>query len=121
MLLYDSFKTTTARNRTASARPRWVEFFTFVWLLGFVETRPRFARFAADLTMGAFIVVVWTMNLLLAIVLLHRGDDGDPHASGAWHELRIENFTFIYVLLFRKFEFRTKQLAGDINAETKLA
>ena len=79
--------------------------FTFVWLLGFVKTRPRLARFAANVTavsfivemtvilmqaargttshfnltsplntflwlsMGAFIVVVWTMNLLLAIVL----------------------------------------------------
>ncbi len=79
--------------------------FTFVWLLGFVESRPRLARFAANvtvvsfivemtvilaqaargttshfnlttplntflwLTMGAFIVVVWTMNLLLAILL----------------------------------------------------
>ncbi len=73
--------------------------FTFVWLLGFVKTRPRLARFAANVTavsfivemtvilmqaargttshfnltsplntflwlsMGAFIVVVWTMNL----------------------------------------------------------
>jgi hypothetical protein len=79
--------------------------FTFVWLLGFVESRPRLARFAANvtvasfivemtviltqaargttshfnlttslnsflwLTMGAFIVVVWMMNLLLAITL----------------------------------------------------
>jgi len=80
--------------------------FTFVWLLGFVKTRPRLARFAANVTvvsfvvemaviltqaargttshfnlttplnaslwftMGAFIVVVWTMNLLLAILLI---------------------------------------------------
>jgi hypothetical protein len=79
--------------------------FTFVWLLGFVESRQRLARFAAYMTvvsfivemavilsqaargttshfnlttplnsflwlaMGAFIVVVWMMNLLLAIVL----------------------------------------------------
>jgi hypothetical protein len=86
--------------------------FTFVWLLGFVRSRPRLARFAANvtvvsfivemtviltqaargttshfnvttplntslwLTMGAFIVVVWTMNLLLAIlVILERIPD----------------------------------------------
>jgi len=80
--------------------------FTFVWLLGFVKTGPRLARFAANVTvasfivemtvilaqaargttshfnlttplnaflwftMGGFIVVVWTMNLLLAILLI---------------------------------------------------
>ena len=80
--------------------------FTFVWLLGFVKTRPRLARFAANVTfvsfvvemaviltqaargttshfnlttplnaslwftMGGFIVVAWTMNLLLAILLV---------------------------------------------------
>jgi hypothetical protein len=80
--------------------------FTFVWLLGFIDNRPRLARFAANvtvvsfivemtviltqaargttshfnmttplntflcLTMGAFIVIVWTMNLLLAILLV---------------------------------------------------
>jgi hypothetical protein len=80
--------------------------FTFVWLLGFVKTWPRLARFAADVTvvsfivemtviltqaargttshfnlttplnaflwftMGGFIVVVWAMNLLLAILLI---------------------------------------------------
>jgi hypothetical protein len=90
--------------------------FTFVWLLGFVETRPRLARFAANvtavsfivemtvilmqaargttshfnvttplntflwLTMGAFIVVVWTMNLLLAILLLFERIPNRPFA-----------------------------------------
>jgi hypothetical protein len=80
--------------------------FSFVWMLGFVESRPRLARFAANVTavsfivemtviltqaargttshfnmttaldsflwlaMGAFIVVVWMMNLLLAILLV---------------------------------------------------
>lgn len=91
--------------------------FTFVWLLGFVENRPRLARFAANvtvasfivemtviltqaargttshfnvttplntflwLTMGAFIVVVWTMNLLLAILLLF---ERIPDRAFAW-------------------------------------
>jgi hypothetical protein len=91
--------------------------FTFVWLLGFVESRPRLARFTANvtavsfivemaviltqaargttshfnvstplntllwLTMGVFIVVVWTMNLLLAILLLF---ERIPHRSFAW-------------------------------------
>jgi hypothetical protein len=91
--------------------------FTFVWLLGFVESRPRLARFATNvtavslivemtviltqaargttshfnvttplntflwLTMGAFIVVVWTMNLLLAIVLLF---ERIPDRAFAW-------------------------------------
>jgi len=90
--------------------------FTFVWLLGFVESRPRLARFAANvtvvsfvvemaviltqaargttshfnmttplnaflwLTMGAFIVVVWTMNLLLAILLLFERIRNRPFA-----------------------------------------
>jgi hypothetical protein len=80
--------------------------FTFVWLLGFVENRPRLVRFVANVTvvsfvvemtviitqaargttshfnmttplnsflwftMGAFIALVWTMNLLLAVMLL---------------------------------------------------
>ena len=90
---------------------------TFVWLLGFVESRLRLARLAANvtvvsfivemtviltqaargttshfnvttplntflwLTMGAFIVVVWTMNLLLAILLLF---ERIPNRSFAW-------------------------------------
>jgi hypothetical protein len=80
--------------------------FTFVWMLGFVENRPRLVRLVANVTagslivemavivtqaargttshfnqttplntalwftMGAFIVLVWVMNLLLAIALL---------------------------------------------------
>jgi hypothetical protein len=80
--------------------------FTFVWLLGFVENRPRLINLVANVTvvsfigemiviitqaargttshfnlttpfnsslwfaMGAFIVLVWMMNLLLAIMLL---------------------------------------------------
>ena len=80
--------------------------FTFVWMLGFVENRPRLVRVLANVTaaslivemaviltqaarrttshfnqstplntalwftMGAFIVLVWMMNLLLAIMLL---------------------------------------------------
>lgn len=90
--------------------------FTFAWLLGFVESRPRLARLAANvtvvsfivemtviltqaargttshfnvttplntflwLTMGAFIVVVWTMNLLLAILLLFERIPNRPFA-----------------------------------------
>ncbi len=90
--------------------------FTFVWLLGFVESRQRLARFAANmtvvsfivemtviltqaargttshfnltaplnsflwLTMGAFIVVVWMMNLLLAIVLTFERIPNRPFA-----------------------------------------
>src|SRR5580704_4253119 len=90
--------------------------FTFVWLLGFVESQPRLARFAANvtvisfivemtviltqaargttshfnmttplntflwLTMGAFIVVVWTMTLLLAILLLFERIPDRPFA-----------------------------------------
>jgi hypothetical protein len=90
--------------------------FTFVWLLGFVKSRPRLARFAANMTvvsfivemtliltqaargttshfnlttplntflwvtMGAFIVVVWTMNLLLAILLLFERIPNRPFA-----------------------------------------
>jgi hypothetical protein len=82
--------------------------FTFVWMLGFVENRPRLVRLVANVTtaslmvemvviltqatrgttshfnqttplntalwftMGAFIVLVWMMNLLLAIVLLFQ-------------------------------------------------
>jgi hypothetical protein len=80
--------------------------FTFVWLVGFIESRPRLVRLVANVTvasfivemiviitqaargttshfnlttpfnsflwftMGAFIVLVWMMNLLLAIMLL---------------------------------------------------
>jgi hypothetical protein len=80
--------------------------FTFVWLLSFVENRPRLVRAVANVTavglivemivittqaarettshfnqttplntalwftMGAFIVLVWTMNLLLAVILI---------------------------------------------------
>ena len=80
--------------------------FTFVWLLGFVENRPRLVRLVANVTavslmvemaviltqaargttshfnqatplntalwftMGGFIVLVWMMNLMLAIMLL---------------------------------------------------
>jgi hypothetical protein len=91
--------------------------FTFIWLLGFTESRPRLARFAANvtalsfivemaviltqaargttshfnltsplntflwLTMGVFIVVVWTMNLLLAILLLF---ERIPDRAFAW-------------------------------------
>jgi Domain of unknown function (DUF4281) len=90
--------------------------FTFAWLLGFVESRPRLARLAANvtavsfivemtviltqaargttshfnvttplntflwLTMGVFIVVVWTMNLLLAILLLFERIPNRPFA-----------------------------------------
>jgi len=90
--------------------------FTFVWLLGFVESHPRLARFAANvtvvsfivemtviltqaargttshfnvttplntflwLTMGAFIVIVWTMNLFLAILLLFERIPNRPFA-----------------------------------------
>jgi len=90
--------------------------FTFVWLLGFVESRPRLARFAANVTvvsfivemtailtqaargttshfnvttpldsflwlaMGAFIIVVWMMNLLLAIVLIFERIPDRPFA-----------------------------------------
>jgi len=90
--------------------------FTFVWLLGFVKTWPRLARFAANVTvvsfivemtviltqaargttshfnlttqlnallwftMGAFIVVVWTMNLLLAILLIAERISDRPFA-----------------------------------------
>ncbi len=90
--------------------------FTFVWLLGFVKTWPRLARFAANLTvvsfivemtviltqaargttshfnlttplnaflwltMGGFIVVVWMMNLLLAILLIAERIPDRPFA-----------------------------------------
>jgi hypothetical protein len=82
--------------------------FTLVWLLGFVENRPRLVRLIANVTvasitvemiaiitqaargitshfnmttpfnsvvwgsMGTFIVLVWTMNLLLAILLIRQ-------------------------------------------------
>jgi hypothetical protein len=91
--------------------------FTFVWLLGFVENRPRLTRFAANvtvvsfivemtviltqaawgttshfnmttpldsflwMTMGAFIVVVWMMNFLLALVLIF---ERIPDRTFAW-------------------------------------
>jgi hypothetical protein len=91
--------------------------FTFVWLLGFVENRPRLVRLVANVTfvgfivemiviitqaargttshfnltttfdsflwftMGAFIVLVWTMNLLLAIMLLR---EPMPDPAVAW-------------------------------------
>ena len=91
--------------------------FTFVWLLGFVENRPRLVRLVANVTvasfivemiviiaqaargttshfnlttpfnsflwftMGAFIVLVWTMNLLLAIMLLRQRM---PDRAFAW-------------------------------------
>jgi hypothetical protein len=90
--------------------------FTFVWLLGFVESRPRLARLATHvtvvsfiiemtviltqaargttshfnlttplntflwLTMGAFILVVWMMNLLLAILLVFERTPDRPFA-----------------------------------------
>jgi hypothetical protein len=95
--------------------------FTFVWLLGFVENRPRLVRLVANVTvvsfvaemiaivtqaargttshfnmttpfdsslwlaMGAFILLVWTMNLLLAIVLILQKM---PDRAFAW-SLRI--------------------------------
>src|SRR5215470_4462376 len=82
--------------------------FTFVWLLGFVENRPRLVRLMANVTvisitvemiaiitqaargttshfnlttpfnslvwmaMGSFIVLVWAMNLLLAVLLIRQ-------------------------------------------------
>jgi hypothetical protein len=91
--------------------------FTFVWLLGFVENRPRLVRLVAHVTvasfvvemmviitqaargttshfnqttpfnsflwftMGAFIVLVWTMNLLLAVMLLRQRM---PDRAFAW-------------------------------------
>jgi len=91
--------------------------FTFVWLLGFVENRPRLVRFLGSVTvvgivvemiviitqaacgttshfnlttpfnsflwftMGTFIVLVWTMNLLLAIALLQQRM---PDPAFAW-------------------------------------
>jgi hypothetical protein len=91
--------------------------FTFIWLLGFIENRPRLVRLAANVTvvsfivemiviigqagrgttshfnlttpfnsflwftMGAFIVLVWTMNLLLAIMLLRQRM---PDQAFAW-------------------------------------
>jgi len=91
--------------------------FTFVWLLGFVENRPRLVRLVANVTvvsfivemiaivtqaargttshfnmttpfnsflwvaMGAFILLVWTMNLLLAIALVGQKM---PDRAFAW-------------------------------------
>ena len=91
--------------------------FTFVWLLGFIENRPRLVRLVANVTvasfivemiviiaqaargttshfnlttpfnsllwftMGAFIVLVWTMNLLLAIMLIRQRM---PDQAFAW-------------------------------------
>ena len=91
--------------------------FTLVWLLGFVENRPRLVRLVANVTvasfiaemiviiaqaargttshfnlttpfnsflwftMGAFIVLVWTMTLLLAIMLLRQRM---PDRTFAW-------------------------------------
>jgi hypothetical protein len=91
--------------------------FTFVWLLGFVENRPRLVRLVSSVTvtsfivemiviigqaargttshfnlttpfnaflwftMGVFIILVWTMNLLLGIVLLRQKM---PDQAFAW-------------------------------------
>ncbi len=55
--------------------------FTFVWLLGFVKTRPRLARFAANVTAVSFIVVLlferipdrpfaWSLRLGLLVSLV---------------------------------------------------
>ncbi len=91
--------------------------FTFVWLLGFVQNRPRLVRLIANVTvvsfivemiviigqaargttshfnlttpfnaflwftMGAFIILVWTMNLLLGITLLRQKM---PDQAFAW-------------------------------------
>jgi len=91
--------------------------FTFVWLLGFVENRPRLVRLIANVTvvsfivemiaiitqaargttshfnqttpfntflwlaMGTFIVFVWAMNLVLAILLLRQQM---PDQAFAW-------------------------------------
>jgi hypothetical protein len=91
--------------------------FTFVWMLGFVENRPRLVRLVANVTtaslivemvviltqaargttshfnqttplntalwftMGAFIVLAWMMNLLLAIMLLRQRM---PDQAFAW-------------------------------------
>jgi len=91
--------------------------FTFVWLLGFVENRPRLVRLVANVTvasvfvemiiivaqaargitshfnmttplnsflwvtMGAFIVLVWAMNLLLAIAVIVQAI---PDRAFAW-------------------------------------
>jgi hypothetical protein len=104
-------------HRVISGAPAWLKparfaisvslyCFTFVWLLGFVQNRPRLVHLVANVTaasfivemiviiaqaargttshfnfttpfngflwftMGAFIVLVWTMNALLAIMLL---------------------------------------------------
>jgi Domain of unknown function (DUF4281) len=114
-------------HRIISGAPAWLKpgkfaisisvyCFTLVWLLGLVESHPRLARFAANLTavsfiaemtviliqaargttshfnvttpfntflwltMGVFIVVVWTMNLLLAILLLFERIPNRPFA-----------------------------------------
>ena len=92
--------------------------FTFVWLLGFVKTRPRLAHLAATVTaigfviemiiivgqavrgttshfnnqtpfdallfstLGFFILVVWLMNLLAAVLLLREKIEGGAFAWG---------------------------------------
>jgi hypothetical protein len=117
-----------ADHRVITGAPAWLKpakfaisvsvyCFTFVWLLGFVENRPRLVRLVANVTvasfivemiviiaqaargttshfnlttplnsflwftMGAFIVLVWTMNLLLAIMLLRQRM---PDQAFAW-------------------------------------
>ena len=106
-------------HRVITSAPAWLKpakfaisvsvyCFTLVWLLGFVENRPRLVRIVANVTvvslivemiviitqaargttshfnqttpfnsflwftMGAFIVLAWMMNLLLAIVLFRQ-------------------------------------------------
>jgi hypothetical protein len=108
-----------ADHRTITGVPAWLKpakfaisvsvyCFTFVWLLGFVQNRPRLVRLVANVTavsfsvemivivtqaargttshfnmttslnsflwftMGAFILLVWAMNLLLAIALVRQ-------------------------------------------------
>jgi hypothetical protein len=115
-------------HRVITAVPAWLKpakfaisvsvyCFTFAWLLGFIDGRPRLVRFAANVTvagfivemivilaqaargatshfnlttpfnsflwftMGAFIVLVWAMNLLLAIMLLRQRM---PDQAFAW-------------------------------------
>jgi hypothetical protein len=117
-----------ADQRVITGAPAWLKpakfaisvsvyCFTFVWLLGFVENRPRLVRILANatvvsivvemiviiaqaargttshfnlttpfnsflwFTMGGFIVLVWTMNLLLAIALLRQRM---PDQAFAW-------------------------------------
>jgi hypothetical protein len=117
-----------ADHRVVTGAPVWLKpakfavsvsvySFTFVWLLGFVEDRPRLVRRLANVTavsfivemaiivsqaargttshfnmttpfdsllwvaMGAFILLVWTMNLLLAIALMGQEM---PDRAFAW-------------------------------------